>query len=160
MLIDRALCGSYATLYRSADRPILRIDEPMAQQAVATGSRIIVAAKLQSALVPTTQIVQRAATDAGKSVELLEILCNDAWSAFEKGDREGYEAEIVRELASASEGADVIILAQASMAGAADKLDTDIPVLTSPRSGFEATVRIFRNNLGQPAPSDSDHGRG
>jgi Asp/Glu/hydantoin racemase len=126
------------------DRPILRIDDPMAKIAVETGSRIIVAATLQTTLEPTKAIVQRAADEAGKTIELIDILCDSAWKAFETGDQEGYESEIVASLQSGSAGADVIVLAQASMAGAADRLESEIPVLTSPRSGFEAAIEVYR----------------
>jgi hypothetical protein len=58
-----------------------------------------------------------------------------------------------------SEEADWIVLAQASMAVAADKLDADIPP-DEPEFGFETAIRIFRNHLRQSVPSDNDHGRG
>lgn len=132
------------------DRPIIRIDDPMARIAVTTGTRIIVAATLKSTLAPTKEIVQRAADEQGKEIEITEVLCDSAWSAFKSGDREGYIVEIVKSLEAAAEsGADVIVLAQASMAGAADRLASDIPVLTSPRSGFEEAVRIFREAVEQ-----------
>jgi len=59
-----------------------------------------------------------------------------------------------------SEEADGIVLAQASMAVAADKLDADIPP-DEPEFGFgfETAIRIFRNHLRQSVPSDNDHGR-
>lgn len=127
------------------DRPILRIDDPMADQAVATGARIIVAATLQTTLTPTKEIVQRAAEKAGKQIELIEVLCDSAWAAFESGDPDGYENEIVNTLNAASGDADVIVLAQASMAGAAEKLESEVPVLASPRSGFTAAAEVFRS---------------
>jgi Asp/Glu/hydantoin racemase len=137
--------GPCAEIARSfTARPILRIDDPMATEAVAAGSRIIVAATLQTTLTPTKEIVQRAADSAGKSVELIEVLCDSAWAAFESGDPEGYETEIVSTLSTVTGDADVIVLAQASMAGAAEKLTSDVPVLTSPRSGFTAAAEIFR----------------
>jgi len=128
-------------------RPVIRIDDPMAGLAVETGSRIIVAATLSSTLQPTGEIVRRAAERAGKTIELIEILCASAWEALEAGDKEGYEEEIVRELATASGKADVIVLAQASMAGAADRLETNIPVLTRPRTGFQAAIDTFRRTM-------------
>lgn len=127
------------------DRPVLRVDDPMAREAVATRTRIIVAATLTTTLEPTKAIVQRAADEAGQQVTLIDVLCETAWAAFESGDRDGYETEIVKSLESAAGDADVIVLAQASMAGAADRLQSDIPVLTSPRSGFLAAVEQYRN---------------
>ena len=129
------------------DRPVMRVDDPMARIAVETGTRIAVAATLQSTLTPTREIVQRAADEAGKKIELVDVLCDTAWEAFASGDRQGYEDEIVKSLSAASTGVDVIVLAQASMAGAADRLDSDVPVLTSPRSGFEAAIKTFKDSL-------------
>jgi len=138
--------GPCAEVIRSfTDHPILRVDDHMANEAVKIGSRIIVAATLQTTLTPTKEIVERSAQAVGKEIELADILCDKAWRAFEAGDTEGYEAEIVRVLDSAASDADVIVLAQASMAGAAEKLESEIPVLTSPRSGFEAAVKVYKS---------------
>jgi Asp/Glu/hydantoin racemase len=127
------------------DRPLLRVDRPMADAAVRAGPRIAVAATLATTLIPTRDLIAQAAKDVGASVTLDEVLCEGAWSAFEKGDREGYLLEIAADLRAAAHRADVIVLAQASMAGASALLtDLPTPILTSPRSGFEAAVRTWR----------------
>lgn len=125
--------------------PVLRIDDPMAEEAVAMGNRIAVAATLRSTLDPTKSIVLSAARNSGKTVEITEVLCEAAWKELEKGDAEAYHASIAKELMRASKGADVIVLAQASMAHAATLCTgIDIPVLTSPGSGFRAAIETFR----------------
>jgi hypothetical protein len=63
-----------------------------------------------------------------------------AWALFDSGDREGYLATIADVIAATTD-ADVIVLAQASMADAADLTTVDVPVLSSPRLGFRAAVR-------------------
>ena len=56
---------------------------------------------------------------------------------------DAYHAEIAEGLKRAAEDSDVLVLAQASMAPAAREAgDLGIPVLSSPRSGFEAAARI------------------
>ncbi len=129
------------------DRPVMRVDDPMAEETVQAGSRIAVAATLQSTLVPTIEIVKRAAERNDKQIELIEILCASAWAAFAAGDQDGYNNEIVKSLEPAAADVDVIVLAQASMAGAADRLNSDIPLLTSPRSGFQAAIATFRATI-------------
>jgi Asp/Glu/Hydantoin racemase len=125
------------------DKPVQRVDRAMAEKAVSMGSRIIIAASLASTLPPTRELVLDAAEKAGKEIELIEVFCASAWPKFEAGDRHGYFAEIAAELRQV-EG-DVIVLAQASMAGAAAFCaDLPIPVLSSPRLGLEAAVNAYR----------------
>ena len=92
------------------------------------GAKIIVAATLESTIGPTTELIRDAAIKAGKEVELIEVLCGKAWACFETGNQ-----------------GEVIVLAQASMAGAA-ALCTDLPksVLSSPSFGVATAVAAFR----------------
>jgi hypothetical protein len=111
--------------------PVLRIDRPMAEAAVAVGGRIAVVASVESTLAPTRALLLECA--AGAPVEIVDAPCLDAWALFAAGDLEGY----ARRVAAHCRGldADVIVLAQASMAPAAELLaDLAAPVLTSPRS--------------------------
>ena len=64
----------------------------------------------------------------------------DAWAAFKAGDVPGYH-RLVAEAADAvfAEGADVVALAQASMAGAAAVCKRGTP-LTSPAAGLAAAA--------------------
>jgi hypothetical protein len=125
------------------DKTVQRVDRAMAERAVSIGSRIIIAASLASTLPPTRELVLDAAAKAGKEIELVEVFCASAWPKFEAGDRDGYFAEIAAELRQVK--GDVIVLAQASMAGAAALCaDLPIPVLSSPRLGLEAAVNAYR----------------
>ncbi|MDA0745277.1 MAG: aspartate/glutamate racemase family protein [bacterium] len=127
-------------------RPVLRIDQPMAEEAVRTGNRIVVAATLSSTLVPTRDIVLAAAQNAGREVQVVELLCKSAWAELEKGNPEGYHKKIAEDLQESARDADVIVLAQASMAHAAGLCpDLGIPVLTSPRSGLQAALEAYRS---------------
>lgn len=124
---------------------LLRIDRPMAEDAVARGSRIIVAATLPTTLIPTRDLIYSAASMARKEVQVIELLCEDAWSHFERGDQVAYLQEIASQLQRAATLGDVIVLAQASMARASEfYTDLPIPVLTSPRSGLQAAIGAYR----------------
>ncbi|MET8473118.1 aspartate/glutamate racemase family protein [Streptomyces sp. NPDC006422] len=118
--------------------PVLRIDEPMAVEAVRTGSRIAVLATLDSTLAPTADLVRRAAADEGRSVTLTTTACPGAYEARTGGDQDRHDALIAAEARRLAADHDVLVLAQASMADALAALPADavvVPVLTSPRSG-------------------------
>lgn len=134
--------GGCAEAIQLKNGTVIRVDRPMAEKAVETGSRIIVTAALQSTLGPTTDLILDAARKAGKEVEIIELLCASAWTKFEQGDQQGYLADIARHLQQAASQGDVIVLAQASMAGAAGLCPkVAIPILSSPQLGLEAAIR-------------------
>ncbi len=118
----------------------------MTQQAVALGEHIAIVAAIPSTLVPTRSLIAQAALEAGKQVKMLDVLCQeDAWLAFERGDLERYYALVAQAAAAASQ-VDVIVLAQASMAGATPLCaHLSVPVLTSPRLGLDTAIALYRN---------------
>lgn len=129
---------------RQTSVPVLRVDRAMAERAVQLGPRILVAAALASTLEPTRALLLDAAERAGQAVQLQELLCEGAWERFEQGDQAGYLAAIAEHLRRAASDADVIVLAQASMAGAAALCaELPIPILSSPRLGLEAALQVY-----------------
>lgn len=126
--------------------PLLRIDQAMAEQAVERGARIGVLATLQSTLGPTAELIRRTATEAGRSAEVRDQLCDGAFEALHAGDTARHD-ELVRDgLRQLIGWADVIVLAQASMARVVDSLTDDerrTPILSSPRLGMERMRHIL-----------------
>lgn len=128
----------------SKGQTVMRVDRAMAERAVEIGSRIVVAAALESTIAPTTDLVLDVASQQGRTVEIIPLLCQSAWSRLEAGDRQGYLTEIAAALRNAPTS-DVIVLAQASMADAAALCaDLPTPILSSPRLGLEAAIRAYR----------------
>jgi len=122
---------------------VLRVDRPMAAQAVAIGSRILVAATLASTLGPTRALLQEEADRAERRVLIEDLLIEEAWVHFTSGDQQAYLETIAQALRNAL-ASDVIVLAQASMAAAATRCpDLLVPILTSPRLGFLAIVQAL-----------------
>ncbi|MEU3725874.1 aspartate/glutamate racemase family protein [Streptomyces sp. NPDC031705] len=117
--------------------PVLRVDRPMAAEAVRRGPRIAVLAALESTLAPTGELIAEEA--AGRPVDVRCRVVAGAWARFEAGDTAGYLAAVA-EAADAVTDADVIVLAQASMAGAARLVRTSSPVLSSPAPGLAAAL--------------------
>ena len=126
--------------------PVLRVDQPMADQAVRTGKRIGVVATLSTTLQPTSDLVKRRAAVAGKEIELQTVLCEGAFDALMSGDAATHDAMVAKALRELSAKTDVIVLAQASMARVADGLapeDKKVPILASPGIAIQHIASVL-----------------
>ncbi|CAL9658183.1 aspartate/glutamate racemase family protein [Streptomyces sp. enrichment culture] len=123
--------------------PVLRVDRPMAAAAVAAGPRVLVLAALESTLAPTVALIEEEARRADRPVAVRTRLVAGAWPLFEAGDGAGYLRRVA-EAADSVTGADVIVLAQASMAPAAESANARVPLLASPASGLAAGAAAAR----------------
>jgi Asp/Glu/hydantoin racemase len=124
--------------------PVVRIDRPMAEAAVAAGGRIAVVVTAESTLEPTLDLLRECAGRAGKHVTLLPYPCFPAWDLFVAGDLDAYAGRIATHCREIAPRADVVVLGQAGMASAAERLvDLPIPVLTSPRMAVQRTRQVL-----------------
>ena len=136
-------CSSVGEVVAEAQQragiPVVRIDEAMAEQAVARGRRIGVAATLPTTLAPTTRLIQAKAAELGTEVSITQALAADAFRKLSAGDQAGHDAELVAVLSELAPQVDVVVLAQASMARVLPRLPEDLrdKFLTSPRLGME-----------------------
>lgn len=136
-------CSSVGEAAEAAARhvavPVLRIDRPMAEEAVRLGRRIAVIATVASTVAPSVGIVRRAAAEAGRTVEVREHLVDGALRILmEKKDRELHNRLVLEEIRRAERSSDVIVLAQGSMVVLLPYLGSvKVPVLTSPRLAVE-----------------------
>ncbi|WP_307712215.1 aspartate/glutamate racemase family protein [Streptomyces sp. V4I23] len=132
--------------------PVLRVDRPMCA-AAARAERVMIVATVASTLEPTAALVREEAR--GREPRLRTLVVEDAWERFEAGDRDGY----LDAVAAAVEGvrdADVVVLAQASMADAAARTRTALPVLSSPEPGLRAAAEAALSAGPAPADTTSD----
>lgn len=126
--------------------PVLRVDQPMVDEAVQTGRRIGVIATLPTTLNPTKDLVERRAVAAGKSIELTAVLVEGAFEALMSGDAARHDALVAGALRALASRVDVIVLAQASMARVVDTLppeDRRIPILASPPLAIAHLAKIL-----------------
>ncbi|GAA3773886.1 aspartate/glutamate racemase family protein [Plantactinospora mayteni] len=135
--------------------PVIRVDATMADEAAEIATRpgargrIAVLATLASTLGPTGRLVERAAsahrptTATHRSVEVAAELVAGAAEAHHRGDREHAESLVAATVERAAAGADVVVLAQASMARAAALVDVPVPVLSSPAGGVASLLRAI-----------------
>jgi aspartate/glutamate racemase len=132
------------------DVPVLRVDAAMAEEAVtiaqASGRAagrpgvIRVLATLQATLGPTGRLIERRASDA----QVTSSVVAGAIAARDSGDQASHDRLIAEAVEKAAGDADVIVLAQASMAAAAAGVKVGVPVLTSPESGVAALLSALR----------------
>ncbi|MFE4646180.1 aspartate/glutamate racemase family protein, partial [Streptomyces sp. NPDC056730] len=116
--------------------PVLRVDRPMAV-AAAAADRVVVVAALDGTLDATAALIRQEAGE--RRIEIRTVLVEGAWERFEAGDRDGYLNAVAAAVDAVTE-ADVIVLAQASMADAAERAASGIPVFSSPRPGLNAAA--------------------
>ncbi|KRB58853.1 Asp/Glu racemase [Rhizobium sp. Root708] len=126
---------------RTMSVPTLRVDAALAEQAVQVGGRIVVLCAVETTLEPTARLF--AAAVAATQTPFEVRLVPGAWDLFKTGDRDGYLSAIA-EAADAAyrEGATIVALAQASMAGAADLVKGGPRPLSSPAAGLAAAVEM------------------
>jgi aspartate/glutamate racemase len=126
-----------------ADVPVLRVDTAMAERAVQLASagngRIAVLATLSATLGPTGRLLQRLTGEGGPTVEAVVVA--GALAAREAGQVDRHDELIADAVAAAARTADVVVLAQASMAGAASRSAVGIPVLSSPDLAMDALMQ-------------------
>jgi hypothetical protein len=104
---------------------------------------VLVAACVASTLEPTVKLLRESAPE---TTQIETLLMADLWSHFQLGEHMVYWQRIAERLRERASTFDCIVLAQASMAGAADLLhDLPVPVLSSPRIGLEAAIAAYRN---------------
>jgi Asp/Glu/hydantoin racemase len=135
--------------------PLFAIDEAMARQAVALGQHITVVATASTTLEPSRELLETAASRSGRAVKVRLRLVEEALPALLAGDPARHDGLLVAAIRDAAGDADVIVLAQATMARVLPALAADpvgIPVLTSPQLAL-AEVRAALEHVVAPIPS-------
>lgn len=134
----------------SAPIPVLRVDAPMAAQAVeearragarlGRAGRIAVLATLRATLGPTGRLIQRAVDASSADVKVTASVVDGAVAARQAGDQATHDRMISAAVREAARAADVVVLAQASMAQAIPGLKVVVPVLSSPEAGVASLL--------------------
>ena len=121
--------------------PVLKIDYPMARQAVRAGTRIGVAATFPPTLVPTTKLITEAAAEAGREIEIIQEVSPDAYTALLVNDLAKHDELLVRVIEQLErQEVSAIVLAQVSMARILPQIygRVKVPVLSSLHASLEA----------------------
>ena len=111
---------------------VIRVDRPMAEQAV-LDSKIHVLAALESTIEPTLELLQQCAKQLKQSPEITYTVIPGAWQYYADSDTVSYAKAIAKYIERNEISDDTIVLAQASMATAVEYIQHwPTPVLSSP----------------------------
>ena len=132
---------------RMTELPILKIDDPMASQAVRSGQRIGLMCTATSTVAPSTALLQSHAVQQEREIQVRTEVNAAAYQALLTGDRATHD-RLVRDSATRlAREVDVLVLAQASLAHLAGPLAEELPcpVLASPPLLMRELARSLRS---------------
>jgi Asp/Glu/hydantoin racemase len=133
----------------SFELPVLKIDSPMARQAVRAGVRIGVAATFLPTLEPTSKLLYETAAEDGTEIEIIQESSPEAYRALLAGDSSTHD-ELLLAAIERLEKRDVaaIVLAQVSMARILPRLAgrVGVPVLSSLHTSLDAIRETLDRN--------------
>lgn len=138
--------GEVADLAHSLfDKPIVKIDEAMASEAVRQYNKIGVIATLSTTLEPTKRLLLKQAEKQGKEITVIDGLAAGAYQALVAGNPEEHDKLIEQAAIEVAEQSDVIVLAQGSMVRMEEALKkkTGKPVYSSPYLGVMSIKRLI-----------------
>jgi len=119
--------------------PVLKIDEPLADEAIRHGKRVAVLATVESTLKPTCELIEAKARESGADIEIGTFLCEGGLELFLAGRVVEHNQRVAETARAAAEDHDVIVFAQGSMSAAvrAAQEIVSVPVLSSPVLALE-----------------------
>ena len=123
---------------RTSSVPVHKPNEAMFEAALATGARVAMICTFPPSVADMEREFAEMTRHRNQKAHLESVIADGALAALQSGDDEKHNRLIAETAASVSD-ADVILLAQFSMAQAAPAVrsKTSIPVLTSPESAIE-----------------------
>ena len=120
----------------------IRIDQPMMRMAAETGGSVLMVYCLESTLQPSRELLETAMLTAGNRSAIALLPLTGLWPLFEAGEADAFAQAVavcVRDFLGRHPGIGCVVLAQASMAEAAERLaDLPCPVLSSPELAMRA----------------------
>ncbi|WP_306005920.1 hypothetical protein [Aquicoccus porphyridii] len=119
-----------------------RIDRPMMRAAAARRGRVLMVYCLESTEAPSRALLCEEMERAGNRAGFEPLFLGAAWPLFEAGDTEGFAHRVAQEICAALEpGFGAVVLAQASMAGAAARMGhIGLPILASPETALRTAL--------------------
>lgn len=119
--------------------PYVKIDQPMAAEAVKCGKRIALIATVSSTVAPSKRLLERNAANQGREVIVTPYLVDGALKVLsETGNQELHNQMVIDTVRKAAKENDVLVFAQGSMAILVPECQNlGVPVFSSPELGCE-----------------------
>jgi Asp/Glu/hydantoin racemase len=125
--------------------PVIKIDDPMTEEAARSANRIGVMATVITTLGPTVDLIRSKAKTMNKECQIQPTLVDGAFKILMAGDRGRHDQMVSEAARKLSSQVDLIVLAQASMTRLVPNLtkETGLRVLSSPRLAIEYTNKLL-----------------
>jgi len=125
--------------------PVMKIDEPMAEKAVAMADTVGVLATAKTTFVPSVNLIGQVSEKMKKPVKIVSDLVSEAFDCFLTGDMQNHDRLVMAAGVKLAGRSDVLVLAQASMSHLAEAIEeaSGTPVLTSPLLAIQALKKII-----------------
>jgi Asp/Glu/hydantoin racemase len=143
-------CSTVSLSVRQARRvaaiPIFAIDDAMAAEALRGGRRVALVATAATTLEPSRLLLETEAARSGRELEIVPWMVEGALPALLSGDALTHDRLVVATVREAARDADVVVLAQATMARVLPMLidrPPPVPVLASPQLALAAVRRTI-----------------
>ncbi len=130
----------------SSSIPLIKIDDPMAEEAVGTGRRLGVAVTFAPTTTPTETLLRDAAARMGAEIETIPHVVEGAYDALLNGNPERHDQLLLAGIGELEkQNVDAIVLAQVSMARILPQVEgrVKVPVLSSLTSSLGALERAL-----------------
>ena len=129
---------------KTLDIPVLKIDQPMAEKAVAMGTKIALVTTNTTTVGPSKRLLYRMAEKIGKEIEVIECVVDGAMEVLFKGDVKKHNEMLKGTIIDMDGKCDVIVLAQGSMIAILPEItEVKTPVLTSIPLAAERVVEML-----------------
>lgn len=125
--------------------PVMKIDEPMAREAVRLGTNIALISTLPTTLGPSRRQIEKFGAEAGKKMAVTEYCDERAWEALSAGDPARHNEILLESFHRLdAQGYDAICMAQVSMRAFLPQLEScRTPVLCSFYTGLDAVAEAL-----------------
>ena len=125
--------------------PVLKIDEPLAEEALRHGKRVAVIATVESTLKPTCELIENTARERGVEIDIDTFLVEGGLELFVAGKVDEHNQRVVETTAHAAKDHDVIVFAQGSMSVAVPQAQerVNVPVLSSPLLALQRVKELL-----------------
>ena len=132
-----SLCEAVDVARPMVKIPVFKINEPMAEESVNRGNKIVVMGTLQSVLTPTVHLIKLKAKENRKKIDVKEVSCTSAFDALISDNPQRHDELLLTELEKVAKEADTIVFAQGSMSRLIPEARkrVNIPVLECLQSG-------------------------
>lgn len=124
--------------------PILNIEEPVAEMAVASGPRIGILATLPTSPKAIIEVIREKAAEAGSEISVVVKVADGAFDVLRSGDRARHDEMVAQALYELAEEVDCIAFAQISMSMLKyDEAKVGVPVFKIGHSGFDRIKELM-----------------